>query len=149
MEVIFVIFEKKKCKLIWQLFLYKHFCDIFFDIVATNDKWSWSIYFEFSLASFLIPKNKLSACSNRKSRHVKFTMICLHSCRKLSNTLRNLSPYEMLLINIRTGRLQHWKETIKIDCRVGHMIYYEQFSQTCKIFKIQLMLFLSLVNNGP
>ena len=37
--------------------MYDQFKDFFFDIIVTNDKWSWSIYFEFTLASSLVPKN--------------------------------------------------------------------------------------------
>ena len=37
--------------------MYDQFNDFFFDIIVANDKWSWSIYFEFTYASSLVPKN--------------------------------------------------------------------------------------------
>ena len=40
--------------------VYDKFNDFFFNIV-TNDKWSWSIYFEFTLASSLVPKTECVA----------------------------------------------------------------------------------------
>ena len=51
MDVTFEIFEKKKCKLMCLRVLYDQIEDIFFETIVTNDKWSWSIYFEFTLTS--------------------------------------------------------------------------------------------------
>ena len=75
MDVIFVTFNKNRCRLMSSTKMYDQFNDFFFDIIVINDKWSWSIYFEFTLASFLIPKNELSACNECDSH--KLTMWCL------------------------------------------------------------------------
>ena len=57
MDVIFVTFKKNRCRFMSSTNMYDQFNDFFFDIIVTNDKWSWSIYFEFTLASSLVPKN--------------------------------------------------------------------------------------------
>ena len=50
--------------------MYDQFNDFFFDIIVTNDKWSWSIYFEFTLASSLVPKTECVAV-NKGSEYVR------------------------------------------------------------------------------